>query len=418
MKNCFMILLSVLFLSSVVLADETGGKLAIGIRGGASTYAGDISDLTFWPFYDLNATFWFTDHIGLGFNYGNGFLAAAEDVKGTEQYFKTHMWEYNFLLKYKLLPQSSLNPYLTAGYTMMTIDPKSRDGYRLLNNALEKYDRSNWAIPVGFGLAYFLTDYIALEGEVRYHHSGTDYLDDRDEGSRKDGWTTAALGLGLYIGKPKDTDKDGIIDKLDKDPLHAEDFDKFQDEDGAPDPDNDMDGIADMDDKAPLDPEDQDGYQDKDGLPDPDNDGDGIPDANDKCAGTDTNLDTKEDMDSFEDSDGCPDLDNDGDGIADVDDACDDKPETVNGYEDADGCPDKKPEIAVEKGKAIVLEGITFATGSNNISNESYEILDKVMRTMQENPELEVEIRGYTDNVGNYEKNVKLSQKTCKEQKN
>ncbi len=37
-------------------------------------------------------------------------------------------------------------------------------------------------------------------------------------------------------------------------------------------------------------------------------------------------------------------------------------------------------------------------------------ILDKVYRTLRDNQEIEVEIRGFTDNTGKYASNVKLSQ--------
>ncbi|RMH64376.1 MAG: OmpA family protein [Calditrichaeota bacterium] len=241
------------------------------------------------------------------------------------------------------------------------------------------------------------------------HASFIDYLDGYDRGDKTDNWFTLAAGVSLYFGKPADTDKDGIIDSEDKDPLHAEDVDGFQDEDGAPDPDNDMDGVLDVDDQAPLEAEDHDGYKDKDGVPDPDNDGDGILDKDDQCPGTDNNLNTREDKDGFRDDDGCPDPDNDGDGIADADDACPDEAETPNGYEDADGCPDNKPAVAVDKGKSIVLEGVTFATGSAQLTESSQSILDKVAATLLSEQEIEVEIRGYTDNTGNYDKNVALS---------
>jgi outer membrane protein OmpA-like peptidoglycan-associated protein len=182
-------------------------------------------------------------------------------------------------------------------------------------------------------------------------------------------------------------------------------MDGFEDGDGAPDPDNDGDGVPDVDDKAPMDPEDQDGFEDNDGKPDPDNDGDGILDGKDKAPND------PEDMDGFEDEDGVPDPDNDGDGIADKDDKCPNQPETVNGYDDEDGCPDTKPEIAVAKGAAIVLDGINFASGSSNVTSGSKSTLDKVVNTMRSNPELEIEIRGYTDNTGSLAGNKNLSQK-------
>jgi len=411
MKHFSIILIFMILLFNVALADETAGKFGLGIKGGITSYSGDIDEMNFATYYDFNATYWLNNNIGVGFNYGKGFLSAEETVNNNKIYFKTWLWNYSFLLKYKLFPTSRLNPYLTAGYSVIDIDPKDRNGYRLPNRAAEKYEKINYAIPLGFGLSYFLSEFVAIDAEVIYHYSGTDYIDDRKEGSKNDGWTTAALGLSLYLGKPKDTDKDGIPDKMDADPTHPEDFDGFEDIDGIPEWDNDKDGVLDTDDKEPLNPEDQDGFQDADGIPDPDNDNDGILDENDKCPGTDVNLDTKEDMDGFQDDDGCPDPDNDGDGILDGEDSCPDKAETFNGYEDDDGCPDEKPEIAVEKGKAIVLDGINFASGSSTLTQNSMRILEKVFRTLDKNPEIEVEIRGYTDNTGSYEGNVKLSQR-------
>jgi hypothetical protein len=62
-----------------------------------------------------------------------------------------------------------------------------------------------------------------------------------------------------------DRDGDGIKDDVDKCPDDPEDFDRFEDEDGCPDPDNDRDGILEVDDQCPNNPEDKDGFQDEDG---------------------------------------------------------------------------------------------------------------------------------------------------------
>jgi outer membrane protein OmpA-like peptidoglycan-associated protein len=160
-----------------------------------------------------------------------------------------------------------------------------------------------------------------------------------------------------------------------------------------------------VNDKAPNDPEDLDGFEDEDGVPDVDNDKDGILDVNDAAPND------AEDFDEFQDEDGAPDPDNDQDGILDEDDKCPNEAETYNDYEDADGCPDKKPEIAVEVGKTIVLEGVYFLNGKATLTANSKTILGKVVRTMQENPDIEVEIWGFSDNRGNYNFNVKLSKR-------
>jgi outer membrane protein OmpA-like peptidoglycan-associated protein len=85
-------------------------------------------------------------------------------------------------------------------------------------------------------------------------------------------------------------------------------------------------------------------------------------------------------------------------------DASDDvpKPDTIQ--------PKETQVLTAEVGKAIVLEGVVFETGSAVISPQSEEILTKAHNTFNENPEIEVEIQGHTDNRGSRAMNTKLSQ--------
>lgn len=199
-----------------------------------------------------------------------------------------------------------------------------------------------------------------------------------------------------------DNDADGIPDVNDKCPNEAEDKDGFQDEDGCPDPDNDGDGIPDLKDQCPNVAEDFDGFEDHDGCPDPDNDKDGIPDSLDKCP------DQPEDFDNFEDSDGCPELDNDKDGIPDLKDKCPNEPEVFNNFEDDDGCPDtlkKEPDLP----KQQILQGIMFRSGSPEMTFESYQYLEPIIRQLKQFPQVQIEVRGHTDSNGQYTKNMQLS---------
>jgi outer membrane protein OmpA-like peptidoglycan-associated protein len=70
----------------------------------------------------------------------------------------------------------------------------------------------------------------------------------------------------------------------------------------------------------------------------------------------------------------------------------------------------KKEELKVEVGKAIVLEGIVFATGKADITPESESNLEKAYNTLAQNPEIAVEIHGHTDNTGSKATNMRLSQ--------
>jgi outer membrane protein OmpA-like peptidoglycan-associated protein len=440
MKRAVMVMILLVLGSGISFAFETGGRTAIGLKGGMQMYQGDINDQRFKIYGDLSCYGWVSDYWGLKLRGGAGILEAKDDFNNFWS------WTYTFgpMLMFKPFPKNPLNFYLTAGFEMMQIDPRyiSDHNLKLPNNLSGTYNHLQWAIPVGLGFSIFTSDFVSIDLEGLYHQAGSDYVDDLKTGKWIDSFVSASLGLSIYLTGPPDEDGDGIIDKLDKDPYHPEDFDGFQDADGAPDYDNDNDGVPDIRDKCPgtdktvaegiNTKEDVDGFQDNDGCPDPDNDGDGIPDIDDKCPGTDQtvadSVNTKEDMDGFQDSDGCPDPDNDGDGIPDINDKCPgtdqtvadgiDTKETINGYQDDDGCPDKKPEIEVEKGKSIVLEGVYFASGSAQLEPNSMVILDKVYRTMLDNPELEVEIRGYTDNTGKYDRNVKLSKNRAESVKN
>ena len=59
----------------------------------------------------------------------------------------------------------------------------------------------------------------------------------------------------------------------------------------------------------------------------------------------------------------------------------------------------------------MILEGITFATGKAILTPQSEKTLMKALNTLKAYPTMKVEIRGYTDNVGNASFNLKLSQK-------
>ena len=200
-----------------------------------------------------------------------------------------------------------------------------------------------------------------------------------------------------------DADGDGLLDDVDQCANEPEDADGFQDEDGCPDLDNDGDGVNDDADKCGTEAEDKDGFQDDDGCPDPDNDGDGLADASDKCPTE------PEDMDGFQDEDGCPDLDNDGDGVADANDQCPDQMETKNGFQDNDGCADEVPKAV--KRFTGVIKGINFKTDSDEILRSSNKTLDAAVKVLNEYPDLKMEIQGHTDDVGDRDHNMDLSQR-------
>jgi outer membrane protein OmpA-like peptidoglycan-associated protein len=234
----------------------------------------------------------------------------------------------------------------------------------------------------------------------------------------------------------QDDDKDGIRNNVDRCPKDAEDFDGFEDENGCPDLDNDLDGIPDRNDNCPNEPEDKDGFKDEDGCPDIDNDGDGLVDIKDQCPNVAEDLDgfedtdgcpdldndkdgiadnkdkcpnIAEDFDGFQDDDGCPDLDNDNDGLNDSIDNCPNESETFNNFQDDDGCPDTvKKESSIPARQ--ILTGIEFRNNGPEMTFNSYQYIEPLIRQLKQSPEVEIEVRGHTDTLGVFSKNLPLSQ--------
>src|SRR5437016_3853294 len=154
-------------------------------------------------------------------------------------------------------------------------------------------------------------------------------------------------------------------------------------------------------------------------------DGDGVPDRKDACPGTPAGA--------IVDAKGCP-TDADGDGVYNGLDACPNTP--IGAHVDARGCPSDADQDGVSDGidqcpgtpanakvdasgcpilftperTPVILRGVTFETGKSALRPESYTILDIVTGSLTGNPEIRIEIAGYTDNTGTAAVNTRLSQ--------
>jgi outer membrane protein OmpA-like peptidoglycan-associated protein len=73
---------------------------------------------------------------------------------------------------------------------------------------------------------------------------------------------------------------------------------------------------------------------------------------------------------------------------------------------DANGCP------ILFKGaeKTVILRGVTFATGKSELTSNAETILKDVAASLASNPDVHVEVAGYTDNTGSARTNRRLSQ--------
>jgi hypothetical protein len=72
------------------------------------------------------------------------------------------------------------------------------------------------------------------------------------------------------------------------------------------------------------------------------------------------------------------------------------------------------PLQPIQVGKSIVLKNVFYETDSYALKKESESELNKVVRFLQANPSIRIEIGGHTDNTGTEEHNLKLSENRAK----
>lgn len=200
-------------------------------------------------------------------------------------------------------------------------------------------------------------------------------------------------GTAEFSGCP-DRDGDKIIDKDDECPDEAG-LAQFM---GCPD--KDADGTPDKLDLCP------DVFGPKEYKGCPDKDGDGLLDNTDNCPDVAGPLENK----------GCPYLDTDKDGILDKDDVC----PTVPGVAEYKGCPPPPPLKAAEQ-KIIerAFASLEFATAKDIIKPKSFPSLNALAKLLVEHQnDWTLKLSGHTDNEGNAEKNMLLSEKRAKAVKN
>lgn len=279
--------------------------------------------------------------------------------------------------------------------------------------------------------------YMLLKIPVPYH-SPRDK--DKDKVSDKKDKCKTVPGVWEFMGCP-DRDGDHIQDNEDKCPDVAgikelqgcpdRDGDGITDaEDDCPDdkglaefkgcPDRDGDKIIDKDDECPDDAglkefmgcpdRDGDGTPDKlDVCPDipgpkeykgcPDKDGDTVLDKDDKCP----------DVAGPVENQGCPWPDTDKDGIIDKEDKC----PTTPGLKEFNGCPPPPPiKPAEQKIIERAFKSLEFATGKDIIVAKSLPSLNELAKLLvQHKKDWTLKLSGHTDNQGNADKNMELSEK-------
>ena len=301
-----------------------------------------------------------------------------------------------------------------------------------------KYEtEENKDLPVGNAPGKYKTFDLGVNGTAGIEFGGffiagnysrglTDMYTATYEGSFKN--QVIGATLGIFIGRPiplddtpKDTDKDGTLDKDDvcvnePGPIVTK---------GCPDTDGD--GIANKDDKCPN----ESGLALNDGCPLKDTDRDGITDDKDKCVtipgvakyeGCPIPDSDKDALNDEEDKcptvpglarySGCPIPDSDGDGVNDEDDRCVSEP----GLKANNGCPEIQKEIVQKVEYAARRIQFTFAKA--DLLPASEKVLDEIANLLSKETNLRLDIEGHTSNDGDFNANMRLSNERAEAVKN
>ncbi len=428
---------------SMLQAQSADQPWAVGLSVGKTAYQGDLGSSFFKPekAFQGNVGLTFSRYLNPTFNialngsYGRyGFMQNDQDLSkkitslnSHEGNFLTNKGQANIMLEFKfnngwLLPVDfKLSPFLSAGLGAASYTAVDDRG----NN------NSDFILPVGGGLNYRINDMFNVYWQSTFAYTNGDSVDgvvtETENVFRfgSDDWWMNQVGIKMNIGKTLDSDGDGISDNKDTCPTVPGSV-AFM---GCPD--SDGDGIEDSKDNCPA----AAGIAMFGGCPD--TDGDGVMDSEDSCP-------TKKGMAQFM---GCPDTDSDG--VADHKDNC----PTVKGLKANMGCPIQKkvtptkstrttstrtttptystptrtttttrttkvvttPVTKVVSSSTLsvfkeALDEVKFETGKSVIKTNSFTVLNKVVRIMNEDSAMRLNIEGYTDSQGADNNNLLLSQ--------
>lgn len=432
MKRKILLLSTVLLLGiAASQAQNAENKWGIGFHFGVMEYNGDYSN-QFYSFEQgyavgaslaryLNPSFDLMGHFfyDMSHSYDSG-----KSGLPTWLHFEADMFNLNLLAKYKFnngyifKETARLAPFILAGLGgNYAITSGQGENGRFIS---QKYTAPN--LYGGLGLNFRISQAVSFSVQTSLLLPFTDKIDgtvgDVATNTKKGNDLFLENSVGLYItpgkAKKKDSDGDGVPDKLDKCPNTPAGVPV--DVNGCP-LDTDKDGILDYQDECPTvaglkefngcPDTDKDGIQDKlDDCPDvfglaafkgcPDSDGDGVPDKDDRCPNTPKGYK----VDRF----GCP-LDSDRDGIPDSEDACPDKA----GVSELKGCPFTVEAIIGKYN--LSMKPVYFDFDSYKLKPEGIDVLDKLANALSNHNDFGVQFDGYADYIGTEEYNLKLSEK-------
>lgn len=456
----FLLVASCLFITREAAAQNTMGRWSLGFRGGSNIWFNDYETKKYGAGGDVVLKYGISPYFSLG-------LLSGFEVLKTEQppainnlpffYLRMQSIPASLIAMVHLFPKKTFTSYIYAGGGAMWYR-------RAVNNGIPHPDnsfRSSYIAMAGLGFEYFMSSRTSLVLDGGFRNIDKEKLDEINSSTLR-GYLTAKLGMNFYIGSSDDDDddNDGLSNAEERrygtDPENPDtDGDGLSDGDEVKkyhtNPlkvDTDGDGISDGDEvfKYHTDPTkfdtDGDGLSDGDEIlkyhTDPlkmDTDGDGLTDGEEVLTYHTNPLKVDSDGDGLSDWDEVKTYhtdpnnpDSDGDGLTDGDEVkkyhtdplnrdtdhggVDDGTEVRRGTNPLDPSDDfPVAPLKLEKGKAVVLEGVTFVSGSANLTPSSEVTLTRAIAALAENTDIKIEIAGYTDNVGKPLVNQRLSER-------
>ncbi|KPL00976.1 MAG: hypothetical protein AMJ91_02180 [candidate division Zixibacteria bacterium SM23_73_3] len=270
--------ISICLWTSFAFAQDFSRRLTLGLKGGiwksgltehsdiytvgnqgALFFRYDLKEkisLGFWVTY---AKAWEADLSGRG-DAGAGFTFSQKD--DADQF--THVW-LDFSLIYRFRPWERLNPYVFGGIGLAFWKVQDEDGksVQILDRDQDPFDLKDQELTFsgGGGVEYRFREKWGLDFGTRFRlltHVLTNFRGSKDIVGARPGELDLPkvtleifLGINYYFGKLKDTDKDGVPDRVDF--CADTPFGAMVDERGCP-LDSDGDGIYDGLDKCPHTP--------------------------------------------------------------------------------------------------------------------------------------------------------------------
>jgi OmpA-OmpF porin, OOP family len=86
----------------------------------------------------------------------------------------------------------------------------------------------------------------------------------------------------------------------------------------------------------------------------------------------------------------------------------------VSKFDIATASPDEIAKALEKDGKVVISGGVLFETDSAKLAPSAADLVRRISEVMKKNPNLKISVVGHTDSTGDYNYNIKLSERRAK----